>query len=156
LDTSPCRSLIVNRRFEGICRLHLQGWRINQACYLLYVRVLLVLFFHHEDRGDMFLRNVGIPSTDYTALYTKRWDSSWPTLSESQLLYNKLAEEQCRVSNSLRGAQCFFSSRQLLSYSRMSQNSMQPGGSLLCSQEPSSGTYPEPDESSPCYPTIFF
>jgi hypothetical protein len=33
---------------------------------------------------------------------------------------------------------------------------MKPQGSLLCSQEPATGTYPEPDESSPHYPILFY
>jgi len=32
---------------------------------------------------------------------------------------------------------------------------MEPEGSLLCSQKPVSGTCPEPDESSPQFPTLF-
>jgi hypothetical protein len=32
---------------------------------------------------------------------------------------------------------------------------MEPEGSLLCSQEPTTGPYPEPDESSPQFPTLF-
>jgi hypothetical protein len=35
-----------------------------------------VYFFYCEDGGDMFLRNVGWHSTDYTALYPRRWHSS--------------------------------------------------------------------------------
>jgi hypothetical protein len=27
--------------------------------------------------------------------------------------------------------------------------------SLLCSQDPSTGPYPEPDKSSPCHPILF-
>jgi hypothetical protein len=32
---------------------------------------------------------------------------------------------------------------------------MQPESSLLCSQKPATGPYPEPDESSPHSPTLF-
>jgi len=32
---------------------------------------------------------------------------------------------------------------------------MEPKGSLPCSQEPASGTYPKPDASSPHLPTSF-
>jgi hypothetical protein len=35
---------------------------------------LLFLFFDPEDGGDMFLRNVGGLSTDYTALYPGRYE----------------------------------------------------------------------------------
>jgi hypothetical protein len=37
---------------------------------------LLGLFSDPEDGGDMFLRNVGCLSTDYTALYPRRKNSS--------------------------------------------------------------------------------
>jgi hypothetical protein len=30
-DIAPCSPLSVNRRLGGICRLHLQGWRISRA-----------------------------------------------------------------------------------------------------------------------------
>jgi hypothetical protein len=42
----------------------------------------------------------------------------------------------------------FLRSRQLCSYPRISQNFMEPYGSLSCSQEPSTSLYPEPDQSS--------
>jgi hypothetical protein len=32
---------------------------------------------------------------------------------------------------------------------------MDAEGTLLCSQEPITGTYPEPDESSPHHPILF-
>jgi hypothetical protein len=32
---------------------------------------------------------------------------------------------------------------------------MEPEGSLPCSQGPSTGPYPEPDQSSPYHPTLF-
>jgi hypothetical protein len=39
-------------------------------------------------------------------------------------------------------------SHQLCSHSRTSQHFMEPEGSSLCSQEPSTGPYHEPDRSS--------
>jgi hypothetical protein len=40
---------------------------------------------------------------------------------------------------------------QLCSHSRTSQHFMEPGGSLACSQEPSTGLYPGSDRSRPYY-----
>jgi hypothetical protein len=40
-------------------------------------------------------------------------------------------------------------SRQFRRYSRISQNFMELEGSILCPQDPSTGPYPEPDESNP-------
>jgi hypothetical protein len=36
-DITPCTPLKVNRRFGGICRLHLQGRRISQASFTCYL-----------------------------------------------------------------------------------------------------------------------
>jgi hypothetical protein len=85
-DITPCSPLNVNRRFGGTYHLHLPGRRINRArnqcesrwqtwlCF--HPDFLLCLLFDPEDGGDMFLRNVGGHSTDYTALYPIRQYSS--------------------------------------------------------------------------------
>jgi hypothetical protein len=47
---------------------------INEALLanFLHAGILLGLFFNPEDGSDMFLRNVGWLSTDYTSLYPRR------------------------------------------------------------------------------------
>jgi hypothetical protein len=51
-------------------------------------------------------------------------------------------------------AEPFLRSCQLCSYSRTSQHFMELQGSLPCSQEPSTGPYPERDRSGPYHPIL--
>jgi hypothetical protein len=72
-----CR-IWVNRRFEGKYHHHLQGrisWARKQRENLLaacFHAGILPGLFDPENWGDMFLRNVGYLSTDYTALCPRR------------------------------------------------------------------------------------
>jgi hypothetical protein len=52
------------------------------------------------------------------------------------------------------GAEPFLRRCQLCSYSRTSQHFMEHGVSLPCSQEPSTGPYPEPDRPNPYHPIL--
>jgi hypothetical protein len=52
------------------------------------------------------------------------------------------------------GAEPFLRSRQLCSDSKNSQHFMEPEVSLPCSQEPSTGPYPQPDKSNPYHPIL--
>jgi hypothetical protein len=74
-----CNPLKANRRFGGTCRLHIQGRRISQARnqrdYLLHAGFLHGVFCDPEYGSDMFLRNVGWLSTDYTALCPRGYHS---------------------------------------------------------------------------------
>jgi hypothetical protein len=45
---------------------------MGYACYLLHAGFLLGIVFDPEDGGNIFPRNVGSFSTDYTALYPRR------------------------------------------------------------------------------------
>jgi hypothetical protein len=57
--------------------------------------------------------------------------------------------EYSELTNKHHGAEPFLTSRQSRSYSRTSQNFMEPECSSPCSQEPSIDSYPEPDEFNP-------
>jgi hypothetical protein len=48
----------------------------TSACQLLYTGFLLDLFFDPEGGSDMFLWNINRLSTDYTALYPRKYNSS--------------------------------------------------------------------------------
>jgi hypothetical protein len=78
-DITPRSPMKVNRRFGGTCRLHLNGRRISQARNKREAameessRFLIGEFFDPED-GDTFLRKVGWLSTDYAALYPRRYN----------------------------------------------------------------------------------
>jgi hypothetical protein len=63
----PWIPLKIEQRFEGT---H------PSSCYLLHAGFLIRLFFDPENVGDMFLRNVGSPPTEYTALHPRRQNSS--------------------------------------------------------------------------------
>jgi hypothetical protein len=62
---------------------------------------------------------------------------------------------QMKITHSLtHGAEPFLRSCQFCSYSRTSQHFMEPGGSLPYSQKPSTGPYPQPDQSNPYHPIL--
>jgi hypothetical protein len=50
------------------------------------------------------------------------------------------------------GAEPFLRDRQLCSHSRTSQHSMEPEGSIPCSQTPSTDPSSEPDQANPSHP----
>jgi hypothetical protein len=56
------------------------------------------------------------------------------------------ATDSVLKSDELHGAEPFLWSRQVCSYSGISQHFIKPEGSLPCSQEPSTDSYPEPDQ----------
>jgi hypothetical protein len=73
-DIPPCSPFTVNRSFGGGYRLHFQCQSQLATCF--HAGFLLSLLFEPEDHGDMFLRNVGWLSAEYTALCSRRQSSS--------------------------------------------------------------------------------
>jgi hypothetical protein len=73
--------------------------------------------------------------------------------SYEDVRYRLLSAVKSHLTN-FNGAEPFLRSRQLCSYSRISEHFMEPEGSLLCLQEPFIGSYPEPDQSSLFQPMI--
>jgi hypothetical protein len=73
----------------------------------------------------------------------------------SKFSYNKNNNNNNNNNNNfLHGGEPLLRSHQLRSHSRMSQYFMKLEGSLPYLQEPSTGRYPEPDQSSPYDPII--
>jgi hypothetical protein len=66
-DITPCSALKDSRRFGETYLIF--GFPLPGG-------FLLGLLLNPEDGGDIFLQNVGCLSTDYTALYPKRQNSS--------------------------------------------------------------------------------
>jgi hypothetical protein len=63
------------RPLDRFCGSFFQNKRMGnqKGCkYLLHAGFFLGLFFEPEDGGYMFIRNVGLLSADYTALYRRR------------------------------------------------------------------------------------
>jgi hypothetical protein len=77
-NITTCSSLEVNRRFGGTCRIFRveEQAKLGSVCYLLHSNFLLGSFYGPEDGGDIFLRNIGLLSMDYTALYPRCQHSS--------------------------------------------------------------------------------
>jgi hypothetical protein len=91
-DVTPCIPLKINWSFGGTWYLHLQDRRISQARNQREAgnkQSSDLLFFNPEDGGYLFLRNVGWLSTDYTALYPRRWNPSLPPLWKPQIILFK-------------------------------------------------------------------
>jgi hypothetical protein len=61
------RTGLINYLAIGFLRLH-----IGSACYVLHANFSRALIYISENRGDIFLRNIGWLSTDYTALYSRK------------------------------------------------------------------------------------
>jgi hypothetical protein len=69
--------------------------------------------------------------------------------------YLYIISEVNYITHSLtHGAEPFWRSCQLCSYSRTSQHFMKPEGSLPCLQERSTGPCSEPDQSNPYHPIL--
>jgi hypothetical protein len=64
------------------------------SCNLLHTGLLLGLFFDIEAGGDIFLRNIDLFSTDYTALYLRRQISSKPPVPEPHILHRNYIDQK--------------------------------------------------------------
>jgi hypothetical protein len=99
-------------------------------------------------------RRVGLttspPSVSRLSRQNLEASTSHNTMGLHGLLQGSLTVES---TNQLHGGEPFLKSRQLWTYSRTSQHFKEPESSSLCSQEPSTGPYPGPDQCSRHYPT---
>jgi hypothetical protein len=104
--------------------------------------------------GQVFSEYFGFPCqiSFHRLLYIHHLSSVAGTLG--QLVANVPSGLSLTPPSLTHGAEPFLKSRQLCSYSRTFQHFMKPEGSLPCSQESSTGPYPEPDQSNPYHPIL--
>jgi hypothetical protein len=69
----PCCTVTMRLSLRDLVSLSVTASKLLPACTLVSC---WTYFFYPEDGGNMFPRNVGWHSTDYTALYPRRWYSS--------------------------------------------------------------------------------
>lgn len=95
-----CSEMQLNRRFGGTC-LHIQGWRVSQVrCQMKtytaagFMLVSWLTYFSILGKqGELFLRNVGQLSTDYTTMYPRRYKSSLSPLWKPKILHSVTVSE---------------------------------------------------------------
>jgi hypothetical protein len=157
-DITPCSPLKVNQRFGGTYRIHLQ---VRTKRWRRYFPPKPRLTFN----GPHGVISQKIALFITTAVRTSNLTTwKWCRLSglnfKITLTYKSLLKNSedatlhSGLTNSLHGAESFLRSCQLLSYSRNSQHFMEAEGSLPYSQEPSTGSYPEPYQSSTYHPIL--
>jgi hypothetical protein len=138
----------------------LRNWEPNFSYILVRVCTFCIV------RGVIYfidLFNDTLSVTEITQRHIK-WednDESWAWEDSERLIHSLLqgTVPSCSVGTLLTylltyRAEPFLRSRQLCSHSRTSQHFMEPEGSSQCSQEPITGSYPEPDRPSPHHPIL--
>jgi hypothetical protein len=148
---TSCISVVHQSFGESYC-LHPQGRRVSQASRLLCLIpaslwFLTSLTIDSEDGGDICLWNIGLSLWTTRGLQHRRPYAFNFNLDSRRY---KIFKSYNFITHSLtHGAEPFLRSSQLFRYSRTYQHFMELEGSSPCSQEPSPGLYPEPDQFSP-------
>jgi hypothetical protein len=114
------------------------------SCYLLFVPYTVFTLRNEQYFKKIFMLNSARIQIFGLNLMLCRNSSLFITKLCSYLLTYLLAYR----------AESFLRSWHLCSLSGTSQHFIEPEGSLLSSQEPSTCPYPEPDQSSPYHPSL--
>jgi hypothetical protein len=115
---------------------------------LLYPKSVIYIWVHYEDILHMKRPHYGLQFQESDLSHSEKWvNISDSTEMANGWNYYLLTYLHTELSPSWEAANC-------AATQKIPSNFKEPEGSSLCSQEPSTGPYPEPDRSSPYHHTL--
>jgi hypothetical protein len=151
-EVTPCHAPCVRQRFEQLTKeTFVVMWVATECVKLTLGKLNTQWRTSFIDTACLFIVNLCSSAMFIAVLYVLQTAQNENTMARA---YLKISFSYFITYLFTCGTEPFLRSCQLGSHSRTSQDFMEHVDLLPCSQEPSTGPYPEPDRSSPYHPII--